>query len=232
MAAAVLASTALESAPESGSALTLRDKRREQTRRRVRECALAVFRRDGMAAARVDDIVRAARVSRGTFYFHFPTKEDVIVELLAESEHRIAAAIAKLPKATRLEKVLAFTCERLADEWEGEPRLFPEVGAVAVRRAAATFREGQRDPVSQALADGFRAAVARKELTDFLPAEVLADFFLINALSATLSWCAHPKTPLRRVFSSVIGIFLEGARAQRRARPRAGVKQKASVSKR
>jgi len=206
------------------SVLTLRDKQREQTRRRVRECALVVFRRDGIAAARIDDIVRAARVSRGTFYFHFPTKEDVIDEVLRESEHRIAAAIAKLPVATRLEKVLAFTCEKIAEEWEGESRLFQEVGAVAVRRAAASFREGERDPVSQALAVEFRAAVARKELTDFLPAEVLADFFLVNAFAATLSWCAHPKTPLRRVFSSVIGIFLEGARAERR-RPQVKAKR-------
>ena len=76
------------------------------------------------------------------------------------------------------------------------------------RRAAASLREGQRDPVSQALADGFRSAVAKKELTSFLPAEVLADFFLVNALAAALAWCAHPKTPLRTVLSAVIGIFL------------------------
>ena len=203
----------------AGGTVTERDRQRERTRMRVRECALAAFRRDGFAAARIDEIVRAARVSRGTFYFHFPAKEDVILEVLREAEHRIAAGIAKLPAATPLETVLEVTCAKIAEEWEDEPRLFPEVGSVAVRRAAATFREGQRDPVSIALADGFRAAVARGELTEFLPAEVLADFFLVNALSAALSWCAHPKTPLRSVFSSVIGIFLNGARAQRRARP-------------
>ena len=214
------ATTSLERPGEGAGPVTVRDRQREKTRRRVRECALDVFRREGLAAARIDDIVRAARVSRGTFYFHYPAKEDVIVEVLRESEHRIVAAIAKLPRTTRLERVLEVTCEKIAEEWEGEPRLFQEVGGVAVRRAAASFREGQRDPVSQALADGFRAAVARKELTEFLPAEVLADFFLVNAFSAALSWCAHPKTPLRVVFSSVIGIFLDGARAQRPA-PRA-----------
>jgi AcrR family transcriptional regulator len=203
--------------PGSGSAavtVTGRDRQREKTRQRVRDCALEVFRRDGLAAAKIDDIVRAARVSRGTFYFHFPAKEDVVMEVLREAEHRIAAAIAKLPAETSLERVLRVTCEKIADEWEGEPRLFQEVGGVAVRRAVETFPEGERDPVSQALADGFRAAVARGELTEFLPAEVLADFFLINAFAAALSWCAHPKTPLRVVFASVVGIFLHGARAQ------------------
>src|SRR5690348_9883326 len=67
------------------SSMTIRDRQRVETRRRVRDCAVQVFRRDGLAAARIDDIVKAARVSRGTFYFHFPTKEDVIVELLGEA---------------------------------------------------------------------------------------------------------------------------------------------------
>src|SRR5271170_4977680 len=116
--------------------VTVRDRQRERTRRRVRECALTVFRRDGIAAARIDDIVRAARVSRGTFYFHYPTKEDVLMEVLRESEHRIAAAIAKLPRETPLATVLELTCEKIAEEWAKEPRLFQEVGAVAVRRAA------------------------------------------------------------------------------------------------
>jgi AcrR family transcriptional regulator len=198
--------------------MTGRDRQREETRRRVRECALLIFRRDGLAAARIDDIVKSARVSRGTFYFHFPTKEDVLIEVLGEAEHRIAAAITALPRSTPLRKLLERTCEKIAEEWEHEPRLFQDVGAVAVRRAAATLREGQRDPVSEALADGFRAAVARKELTAHLPAEVLADFFLINSFAAALSWCAHPKTPLRAVFSSVIGIFVNGARDLRRPR--------------
>ena len=215
----MLAAEELETAAtDPGASATARDRQREETRRRVRACALAVFRRDGLSAARIDDIVRAARVSRGTFYFHFPTKEDVIIEVLGEAEHRIAAAIAKLPRSTRIEEVLAVTCAKIAEEWEGEPRLFQDVGAVAVRRAAASLREGQRDPVSQALADGFRSAVIRKELTSFLPAEILADFFLVNALAAALSRCAHPKTPLRSVLSAVIGIFLDGARAKSRAR--------------
>lgn len=197
-----------------------RDRQREETRRRVRECALAIFRRDGLAAARIDEIVKAANVSRGTFYFHFPTKEDVIVEVLQEAEHRIAASIAKLPKSTPVRRVLHVACDRIAEEWAHEPQLFPDVGSVAVRRAAAQFRDQAADPVSAALADVFRHAVARKQLTGHLPPEVLADFFLVNAFAAALAWCAHPRIPLSTVLASVIDIFLNGAGARARARAR------------
>jgi AcrR family transcriptional regulator len=197
-------------------ALTGRDRQRERTRLRVRDAALDVFRRDGLAAARIDDIVKAARVSRGTFYFHFPTKEDVIVEVLDASEHRVASAIRALPRTAAVREVLETVCLQIASEWEGEPQLFPDVGAVAVRRAAATLRDGQRDPVSLALGDVFRRAVKRKELTPYLPPEVLGDFFLVNAFAAALAWCAQAgrdsaTVPLQTVLATVIEIFLNGA---------------------
>jgi AcrR family transcriptional regulator len=201
--------------PEANLAnLTGRDRQREETRRRLRECALDVFRRDGVAAARIDDIVKSARVSRGTFYFHFPTKEDVIIEVLGEAETRIAAAILDLPKSTPLKRVLEVTCVSIAREWEDEPDLFPDVGGVAVRRASQAFRSGEPDPVSRALTEAFRAAVKKKELTSAMSPEILADFFLINAFAATLAWCAHRKGSLKNVLVSVIAIFLGGARAR------------------
>ena len=61
-----------------------RDAQRQQTRQRVYAAALTEFKRTGMAAADVGDIAAAAGVARGTFYFHFPTKEHV----LARSEER------------------------------------------------------------------------------------------------------------------------------------------------
>src|ERR1700747_1676263 len=73
--------------------LRRRDKQREDTRNRLFEAALAEFRRVGFANAQIDDIVRAAGVARGTFYFHFPTKEHVLVELERAEEVKIVAGL-------------------------------------------------------------------------------------------------------------------------------------------
>ena len=59
------------------------------------------------------EIASDVGIKSSSVHYHFPTKEDVIDELLREAEHRIAAAISKLPPATGLEKVLGFTCERI-----------------------------------------------------------------------------------------------------------------------
>ncbi|MGH3296389.1 MAG: helix-turn-helix domain-containing protein, partial [Trebonia sp.] len=55
--------------------------RRRETRERVYTAAVTEFRRVGMAAADVSVITGEAGVARGTFYFHFPTKEHVLAEL-------------------------------------------------------------------------------------------------------------------------------------------------------
>jgi AcrR family transcriptional regulator len=56
---------------------------------------VAAIKRSGRAGADVSAIVAAAGVARGTFYFHFPTKEHVVVELERNEE------AASSPSSTR-----------------------------------------------------------------------------------------------------------------------------------
>lgn len=72
-----------------------REVQRQETRQRVYTAAVAEFRRAGMAAADVSVIAREAGVARGTFYFHFPTKEHVLAELERAEEARLAAQLEK-----------------------------------------------------------------------------------------------------------------------------------------
>lgn len=70
---------------------TTRETRRLQTRERILGAAIAEFTRSGMAGAEVNAIVTAAGVAHGTFYFHFPTKEHVLLDLERREETRVAA---------------------------------------------------------------------------------------------------------------------------------------------
>lgn len=79
----------------SGRAAGAREAQRRRTRQRVYAAALAEFKRTGMAAADVGDIAAAAGVARGTFYFHFPTKEHVLAELERHEEARLVAQLSK-----------------------------------------------------------------------------------------------------------------------------------------
>src|SRR4051794_18709145 len=74
---------------------TARDVRRRQTRERVLAAAITEFKRSGMAGADVNAIVAAAGVAHGTFFFHFPSKEHVLLVLESQEEARVAAQFAQ-----------------------------------------------------------------------------------------------------------------------------------------
>jgi TetR/AcrR family transcriptional repressor of uid operon len=73
---------------------SVRDARRLRTRERILGAAVAEFKQSGMAGAEVSEIVAAAGVAHGTFYFHFPTKEHVLREVERREERRIATQLA------------------------------------------------------------------------------------------------------------------------------------------
>ncbi|MGH9013198.1 MAG: TetR/AcrR family transcriptional regulator [Acidimicrobiia bacterium] len=55
-----------------------------RTMRKLFDAGMRVFAERGYHAARVDDIVRAARTSHGTFYLYFANKEDLLRALAVE----------------------------------------------------------------------------------------------------------------------------------------------------
>jgi AcrR family transcriptional regulator len=59
----------------------------------VFDAAVTEIGRSGLAGADVSTIAAAAGVARGTFYFHFPTKEHVVVEVERAEEAKIVARL-------------------------------------------------------------------------------------------------------------------------------------------
>ena len=71
-----------------------REAKRLQTKERLMGGHRRV-QRSGMADADVGAIVTAAGVAHGTFFFHFPTKEHVLLELEHREEDRIAKQLGR-----------------------------------------------------------------------------------------------------------------------------------------
>src|SRR2546423_6196726 len=72
-----------------------------QTVRRLLEAGLAEFDERGFQAVRVDDIVRRARTSHGTFYLYFANKDDFFKALLRDALHDMGVITDAFPVVTR-----------------------------------------------------------------------------------------------------------------------------------
>lgn len=191
-----------------------RDEQRRQTRERLYQCALAVFRRDGVNSCRTDDIAKAAGVSRGTFYFHFPTKEHVLLERMRETEEQIGEVVDALPSDAPMDQVLEVLITQMAAIWEPDPQLLPDLASAALRHVAANMSDQESTRLRSTLSERFRGAAQRGEIQVHLPAEMLGDFFLGHTLGGLLAWYGNPVLPLRGVLQAVTYMFWNGAKAQ------------------
>jgi AcrR family transcriptional regulator len=73
-----------------------RQKQKNQTKKRLIDVALEQFAKDGLTTARTSDIASAAKVSHGTLFAHFPTREILLDEVIEEFGMRITKRLHEL----------------------------------------------------------------------------------------------------------------------------------------
>jgi len=66
------------------NSLTTRQKKALETREKLLKTSLELFNKHGFEHVSVEQITKACKVSKGTFYTHFPSKYDVILEKFEE----------------------------------------------------------------------------------------------------------------------------------------------------
>ncbi len=74
-----------------------------ETVRKLLEAALAEFDEKGFLAVRVDDVVRRAKTSHGTFYLYFANKDDLYRTLLRDALRDMEIITGDFPVVTRNE---------------------------------------------------------------------------------------------------------------------------------
>jgi AcrR family transcriptional regulator len=190
------------------SATASRDEQREATRSRLYDAALSEFRQHGFAAAQIDRIVGAAGVARGTFYFHFPSKEHVLLELKRRSEARI---VERLTATLRRPRPLQTVLTRVADAILAESEA---IGADLQSALLSLYvRELQVDleaePMMTALTGLFAAATARGEVRRDIEPSALAVMFLATVFGFFKGdTMARPAG--RRAYRNFISVFVRG----------------------
>ena len=123
-------------APKRRRGRPRREAVRVETRRRILEAARETFSARGYHATSVADVVRASGLSKGGFYFYFPSKEAVFEalydELADELYERVLAAASVEPDPL----------ERLADGVRAFIR-----GCHEIRAAKLVFEAGGMNPL-------------------------------------------------------------------------------------
>lgn len=184
-----------------------RTRHRLQTRDRLFDAAVAEFRRAGVAAAQIEDIVRAAGVARGTFYLHFPTKDHVLMELLRRKQEAVAERL-QPTRATAVRPFLRRCVDLIVeDAMKEDAALYHEMLAVVSRHAPEMRNES---PLVESVIAFLRAAQERGDVRTDLTAFDLGAVFLPGVYGLLQMRLDEPDDELRRALYRVVDIFVRG----------------------
>jgi len=160
------------------------DEGSHDSRRALLEAAAQLIAEHGYHATAVDDVVRAAGVAKGTFYWHFKSKDDLLFTVLDERFDRPVRDLIELLESAPPEHDIApEATDRLLTRLQQQPEtvvLEQEYRLLALRdpelRAKYTKRQAE---LRRALARGLDARAARLGAPRFsTPTEHIATAFL------------------------------------------------------
>ncbi|MGH7897650.1 MAG: TetR/AcrR family transcriptional regulator [Candidatus Binatia bacterium] len=183
-----------------------RTKQRLETRDRIFAAALAEFRRVGVAAAEIENIVRAAEVARGTFYLHFPTKDHVLMELLRRQQHELGERLPSVRLSPRA--FLRRATDLMIENAVRERDLYHELFAVVTRHAGEMRTEASA--LVEALTAFFAAGQERGEVRRDISAFDLTNVFLPGVYGLLQLKLDAPRAELRQALHRVVDVFVRG----------------------
>jgi AcrR family transcriptional regulator len=204
---------------ESGSgprrSLLAQDRSR-RTRDALVEAATALWgARDvetGFDGTTVDEIAQAAGVTKGTFYFHFGSKVDILHELNDATEEAVAGeAVRAIAAGDAVDVALERALAMLAAHNESRPRAVAAHLVREYRRDPKVARE--RSTFRQLLPTLFDEARDRGELPAGTDGERLAALTAAIIYSACQAWAEGLSTGLRDDLHYGMRVLLAGVRA-------------------
>jgi AcrR family transcriptional regulator len=169
----------------------LRERQKVKRRRDILDAAARLFKRDGFAAASIEDIADNAALSAGTVYNYFPSKGDLLLALVALDGQEVRAAGAAIVEAPPADPVKA-AC-RLLEVYVDhalvhlDKRLWRQMMANALAFADTPVGSGYRDldrKLAEQVADLCRALQGKELLSRRVNCDDAGQalFFICNQL--------------------------------------------------
>jgi AcrR family transcriptional regulator len=184
------------------------------------DSAAMVIAKRGYGRASVDSIVERAGLSKGTFYWHFKSKEQLFLALIEERIDRPVRSLMEITRTAPAQTATAPTVSRgLADLFEGRRELLvlvQEYWALALRSEPVRRHYRRRQKAqTKTLADALRARHHETGVPLTLPAETLATAFIALAQGLAIEMTLRPEATDPKLYGQVLSLVYDGIASRR-----------------
>lgn len=193
---------------------TRRKRKKEETRLKIIDIAMHMFRTRGFDATTMDQIAAEADVAKGTLYNYFPQKEAIISEYWQDSVKTTSAQIATMLHSLPDTKSRLKALFRKAAEWLKKQDVITSVYIryrmqnIGDCEKNKSLRSGFEDILISLISVGQEAGDIRNDVD----VRQLAGYLEMMYLLVCLRWLADPKSfPLEKNLTQMVDFYLTGA---------------------
>jgi len=161
-----------------------REQRSQETRANIRRAAGKLILTKGLANTTVNEIAAAAGVSKGTFYLHFKSKEDLILEY---ADARLRHVVAILPQLLLMGSVRDSLLEAVQVVIKGKD-WHPEIVKLALLKIAESYDQLRAHDLRNLFLPLIELGIGRGELRTDIPAPILASFVADTIYCCLRNW--------------------------------------------
>lgn len=196
----------------------IRRKQAADTKKRLYDSAQALFNDYDFADVSVDSIIKAAGVSKGTFYVHFDSKDALLASLLSDYVNSVDMNyknhIRSLPPDMKMYSVLLALIEKIADmliNTIGYNNMNAVYKAQLTRTIDTEAIKGYGRELYKMFSDVIGRGIQQGEFKTQLPLETISKHFVMAIRGLTYEWCIrYPDFDLKEEALTHFKILLAG----------------------
>lgn len=189
-----------------------------ETKKRIYEAARQLALDHGIENASVDSIVKAAGVSKGSFYVHFPSKDaltaDFVNEYTRKADLDYRSFLSALPGDISVHDILILLAGEISDFIDttiGLENMKVLYKAHLTKTIDTTTAMSYNRELYKLFTEVLEQGVRQGELRDDLPVDVLAKHLIMAIRGLTFEWCIrYPEYDLKEQVQAYFTMLIDG----------------------
>ena len=193
--------------------MTKREISAQKTKRKVLEASIQLFTTHGYNTVTIDDIVKEAGVSKGSFYTHFSSKDRVLVESFNTIDHAFEEAMEALPANTtaseQLRVLFRAHFEYCANFQDVDIMKIVYMNQISIGERQVLLKDKTR-PHYKYLENIVNLGISTQEFHFSVTPDTLIEYFFIFGHGLIYNWCLEDgKTDLVETGTTFIDQLIE-----------------------
>lgn len=193
---------------------TSRSLKAQETKQKIYNQAVELFKEAGFEETSVDAIVERAGVSKGTFYVHYESKVALILDYVQSLDLDYEQFFASIPKDRKASEKLLLVTERIADKMLNQLGIellkiiyVTQVTKTASMDSILNYNRKLYQIYQTILAQGIKQG----EFIKNLDVDTLANHFVSSIRGMIYEWCIrYPQFDLKKVLLEHHQLLLTG----------------------